>query len=398
MMVETEGVIFVQATQQKKSCQKIVVRCDSQSFQQWAAALSFYNVSLSSLEHTLEHDLAHAAQDCAALFVIVDNRHIADEITIASLRAYMEENQQATSAMRIVFVADKQREIPSPLFRVLANYDIYDIIVPPKENALSFNPYVEVARVLSQPKTYSDIVAYIAGAIVNPKLVGLSLAQELKEKTRAQTRIAIAQIDQRRGGSTHTALLLARTLVLLGYKVAFFVEPRTWKNIRRCYPRARCSVENGLITLSGIDFYRNEGFAGANGYDYVVADFGCARWIDLHPNNHALMLSDNFSTASLSILTSVVSPWADHASFERVLKIWQKKGELQKLGGVKFAFFGMPYDAVFENWQEAAQRLNSKAELYRIPYLPDPLHYEPKGDHCPELISLLSPVLHAKSR
>ena len=110
------------------------------------------------------------------------------------------------------------------------------------------------------------------------------------------------------------------------------------------------------------------------------------------------MLSDNFSTASLSILTSVVSPWADHASFERVLKIWQKKGELQKLGGVKFAFFGMPYDAVFENWQEAAQRLNSKAELYRIPYLPDPLHYEPKGDHCPELISLLSPVLHAKSR
>ena len=65
---------------------------------------------------------------------------------------------------------------------------------------------------------------------------------------------------------------------------------------------------------------------------------------------------------------------------------------------MKFAFFGISHDAVYENWQEAAQRLNPKAELYRIPYLPDPLHYEAKEHHCPELIDILSPILRAKDR
>ncbi len=300
--------------------------------------------------------------------------------------------------MRIAFVADRKRETPSYLFRVLANYDIYDIIVPPKTNLTDFNPYVEVAQVLSVPKSYSAIVAYLTGSIVNPKLMGLSAADELKERSRAQVRIAVAQIDQRRGGSTHTSLLLARTLVLLGYKLALFVDERTWKNLRRCYPRARCSVANGLITLSGIDFYRNEGFARVNGYDYVLADFGCARWIDLNADDRAEALGENFHTAQLAVLTSVVSPLADHAPFERVLKIWQRQGALQNLGGVKFAFFGMPYDAVFNNWCATAQQLNAKAELYRIPYLPDPLHYEPQGTHCPELVAILAPVLRAKDR
>lgn len=380
------------------SQQKIVLRCSAKTHGQWAAALSFYHIAFASKELPLEKELNRAAADQTDLFVIIDDPQESDEQLISALRAYMETEERPASRMRIAFVASRTRELPSPLFRVFVNYDLYDIIVPPKVNILDFNPYVEVARVLSQPKSYSDIVPYVAGDIVNPKLVGLSASDELRERTRAQVRIAVAQIDQRRGGSTHTSLLLARTLALLGYKVALFVDERTWKNIRRCYPRARCSVANGLISLSGLDFYRNEGFAGANGYDYVLADFGCARWIDLDPDERSFALGENFRTAQLSILTSVVSPWGDHASFERVLKIWQKKGTLQNLGGVKFAFFGMPHDIVFENWREAAQMLNSKAELYRIPYLPDPLHYQPEGTHCPELIALLTPVLRSKDR
>ncbi len=388
----------MQTTPQKNTQQKIVLRCKPQSFDQWAAALSFYSVSLCAPERPLEKELAQAALDQTDLFVIIDDVQSSDESLVNSLRTYLETDQRATTRMRIAFVADRRRELPSSLFRILANYDIYDIIVPPKDNLLDFNPYVEVAQVLSRPKSYSEIVPYLAGEIVNPKLVGLTSAEALRERTRAQVRIAVAQIDQRRGGSTHTSLLFARVLVLLGYKVALFIDDRTWKNMRRCYPRARCNVENGMMTLAGIDFYRNEGFAGANGYDYVLADFGCARWIDLEPDQRAQTLGESFRSASLAVLTSVVSPWGDHASFERVLKIWQKKGELQNLGGVKFAFFGISHDAVYENWQEAAQRLNPKAELYRIPYLPDPLHYEAKEHHCPELIDILSPILRAKDR
>ncbi len=386
------------ATTHTKLPRTIVMRCLPQHFGQWETALSFYRVVHSSPDAPLEQELLHAAENNASLFVIVDNPHTADDALIASLRAYVQTPNASQSSMRISFIASAERETPSAFFRTLANFDIYDLIVPPRDNVRDFNPYVEVARVLSQPQTYSNIVAYLTGEIINPKLSGLPSAELLKERSRAQVRIGVAQIDERRGGSTHTALLLARTLVLLGYKVAFFIEEFAWKNIRRCYPRARCVVENGVITLSGIDFYRNRGFMSANGYDYVIADFGCARWIDLSPDKQACALKENFRSASLAVLTSVVSPLGNHSSFERVLKIWQKKQELQTLGAVKFAFFGMPHDAVFENWQKAAKHLNNKAELYRIPYLPDPLHYEAEAGHCPELVAILSPVLRAKDR
>ena len=233
----------MQTTLQKNTQQKIVLRCKPQNFDQWAAALSFYSVSLCSPERPLEKELAQAALDQTDLFVIIDDVQSSDESLVNSLRTYLETDQRATTRMRIAFVADRRRELPSPLFRILANYDIYDIIVPPKDNLLDFNPYVEVAQVLSRSKSYSEIVPYLAGEIVNPKLVGLTSAEALRERTRAQVRIAVAQIDQRRGGSTHTSILFARVLVLLGYKVALFIDDRTWKNMRRCYPRARCNVE-----------------------------------------------------------------------------------------------------------------------------------------------------------
>ena len=378
---------------------KVMMYCKPQDFSRWKAALSFYQVSQASLDEPLEKVLAQAASDQTDLFVVLDGTQSSDDSFMSSVRAYMEAEHRPASDMRIAFVASRKRETPSYLFRVLANYDMYDIIVPPKVNLADFNPYVEVAQVITVPKCYSDVVAHLTGSIVNPKLIGLSASEELRERSRAQVRIAVAQIDQRRGGSTHTTLLLARTLVLLGYKVAVFLDSRTWKNLRRCYPRARCNMANGLISLSGIDFYRNEGFARVNGYDYVLADFGCARWIDLEVDEPTEKLGENFHTAQLAVLTSVVSPLGDHASFERVLKIWQRKDMLQNLGGVRFAFFGMPYDAVFHNWCQAAQQLNAKAELYRIPYLPNPLHYEPSDEgHCPELISILGPVLRPKDR
>ena len=391
----------------------IYILCNPQDQSKWKESFSFYNVCFASPKNPLGNQLLQAAEHNASLFVIIDNTKVSDEQLIGALNTYyaaahsllVDKRGSSPSketapgkAMRIVFVADRSREIPSPLFRVLANFDIFDIIVPPKGNVLEFSPYVEVARVLSQPKSYSDIVEFIAGDIENPKLVGLSAGHSLSEKSRPQTRIAIARNDLHRGRATHTSLLLARTLVCLGYKVALFIDIETWKQLRRCYPRARCSVTNGLITLSGIDFYRNEGFARANGYDYVLADFGCALWIDLKPGDRARALEENFQTAQLAILTSVVSPLGDHYSFERVLKVWEKTGKLQNLSGVKFAFFGMPHQDVFENWTQAAQMLNSKAELYNLPYLPDPLRYEPKEGHCPELIALLSSVLRAKDK
>ena len=391
----------------------IYILCNPQEQTKWKESFSFYPVCFASLKEPLGNQLIQALENNASLFVVVDNQKIQDEHLIGALNSYyaavnstsassagknsLQENR-ANKAMRIVFVADRSREIPSPFFRVLANFDIFDIIVPPKGNVLEFSPYVEVARVLSQPKSYSDIVEFIAGDIENPKLVGLSAGHRLSENSRPQTRIAIARIDLHRGGATHTSLLLARTLVCLGYKVALFIDIETWKQLRRCYPRARCSVTNGLITLSGIDFYRNEGFARANGYDYVLADFGCALWIDLKPSERARALEESFQTAQLGILTSVISPLGDHYNFERVLKVWEKTRQLQNLGGVKFAFFGMPHKDVFENWTHAAQLLNNKAELYNIPYLPDPLRYEPKGQHCSELIALLSCVLRAKDK
>ena len=375
---------------------KVAMFCKPQDIVRWTAALAFYTVNPVSMDEPLEKELARAAADGTDLFVILDGMQSSDDALIASINAYMEVHQRPTGGMRIAFLAKPSRETPSYLFRVLANYDMYDIIVPPKGSLADFNPYVEVAQVITLPKSYTDVVRYLTGSIINPKLVNLSGAEQLKERSRAQVRIAVGQIDQRRGGSTHTTLLLARTLVLLGYKVAVFVDGRTWKNLRRCYPRARCNVANGLISLSGVDFYRNEGFARVNGYDYVLADFGCARWIDLDPDERAQTLEESFRTAQLAVLTSVVSPLGDHAPFERVLKIWQRKGQLQNLGGVKFAFFGMSHELVFNNWQQAAQQLNPKAELYRIPYLPDPLHYEPEGEYCPELVTILAPVMRPK--
>ena len=131
-------------------------------------------------------------------------------------------------------MAARHRETPSYLFRVLVNLDVLDIVAPPKEAGADFNGFYELAEVIAHPKSYSDIVALLAGNVINPKLIGLSSAEEMREKSRPQVRIAVAQIDQRRGGSTHTTLLLARTLVMLGYKTAVFLDSRTWKNLRRC--------------------------------------------------------------------------------------------------------------------------------------------------------------------
>lgn len=376
----------------------LVLYCKEEDRERWKAAMGLYEVTFANLTDPLEQSLLQAETQKADLFVIVDGAQESDEVLLAGVQRFREAQKRNDFGMRIAFVSDAAREVPSYLFRVLANFDVLDIVAPPRVNPQDYNPYYQLAEVISKPKCYSDIVALLTGNVINPKLIGLSTAEGLREKTRAQVRIAVAQMDQRRGGSTHTTILLARTLLLLGYKTAVFVDARTWKNMRRCYPRSRCNAANGLLVLGGIDFYKNEGFARINGYDYVIADFGCARWIDLQCTEEAAALEENFKTAQLAVLTSVVSPLGDHTPLERVLKIWQKTGQVSQLGGVKFALFGLPNEKVLENWRTAVQHVNPKAELYGIPYLPDPLNYEPQGAHCPELIGILSPVLRAKER
>ena len=255
---------------------RIVLLVAEEDYASWEAAFSFYDVSRVAPEDDLTVALQAAAGQSTDLFVIQDGL-LSDETILKGIQAFREASAQQNPLMRIVFLADEKRETPSYFFRVLVNLDVMDIIIPPKEKGADFNKYKEIAEVLAHPKCYSDVVALLTGSVLNPRLIGLSSSEEMRERTRPQIRIAVGQIDQRRGGSTHTSILLARTLVLLGYKVAVFVDARTWKNLRRCYPRARCNAANGLIVLSGLDFYRNEGFARVNGYDYVVADFGCAR-------------------------------------------------------------------------------------------------------------------------
>ena len=191
---------------------KVAMFCKPQDFDRWKAALAFYTVNPVSMDEPLEKELARAAADGTDLFVILDGMQTSDDALIASINAYMEVHQRPTGGMRIAFLAKPSRETPSYLFRVLANYDMYDIIVPPKGSLADFNPYVEVAQVITLPKSYTDVVRYLTGSIINPKLVNLSGAEQLKERSRAQVRIAVGQIDQRRGGSTHTTLLPASTL------------------------------------------------------------------------------------------------------------------------------------------------------------------------------------------
>ena len=378
--------------------QRIAIYCAAQMYPQWEKAFAAYSIVHADPAQPLTELLLKAAKSGVSLFAILDGAQKSDEEMLAAIQQYREIEGAQIPGMRIAFMAARHRETPSYLFRVLVNLDVLDIVAPPKEAGADFNGFYELAEVIAHPKSYSDIVALLAGNVINPKLIGLSSAEEMREKSRPQVRIAVAQIDQRRGGSTHTTLLLARTLVMLGYKTAVFLDSRTWKNLRRCYPRARCNVPNGLIVLSGIDFYRNEGFARINGYDYVLADFGCARWVDLNETPENKVLEESFRTAQLGVLTSVVSPLGDHTPFERVLKIWQKKNQLANLGGVKFSFFGLANEGILENWRTVAQRLNPKAELYSMPYLPDPLNYEVHEAHCPEIIQILAPVLRAKDR
>lgn len=363
---------------------RLQIYCPAQDYAQWEAALAVYDVSYANSETPLPQLLQNAQEQALDLFVIVDATAESDTYLIESIQAMREHDTGLQPALRIVFVANDSREIPSYLFRVLVNLDVFDLVSAryPRNGVESV--YTQVADLIFKSMSYSDAVPFFLNSIMNPHLVGLSDATKLHEKSRVQTRIAVAQIDVRRGGSTHTTFLLARVLVQLGYKVAVFVSAKTWNSMRRAYPRARHSIAAGLLTLSGVDFYRNEGFAQINGYDYVLCDFGCAQWIDINPSDRARELELNFQSAQLGVLTSVVSPFGDHSSFERVLKIWQKQAMLRNLGGVKFAFFGIPNAEVIENWRHIAQSLNSRAELYQMPYLPDPLHFQLEPGECVE--------------
>lgn len=379
---------------------KLAIYCKQEEFAQWEKALLVYSPMHATPEVPLLQQLQCALADGVDLFVIVDNAVESDATLIQAIQAIREGDQGLQPALRIAFIASDARETPSYFFRILANFDVFDLISArvPNDNAKSV--YVQLAEVLRHPKKYTDAVPFFSNSVANPLLFGLSEAQMLNETSRTQNRIAVAQIDQRRGGSTHTTFVMARALVLLGYRVAVFLQPRTWNNLRRVYPRARHSLPNGLVTLSGIDFYRNEGFAQINGYDYVLADFGCAAWIDLEPDEYALKMEESFSSAQVGVMTSVVSPFGDHSSFERVLKVWGRRGELQKLGGVKFAFFGIPNQEALDNWKTVAQELNAKAELYQLPYLPDPLHFDvksqPDGRLPQALLDIMRPVLRKR--
>lgn len=376
----------------------IALYCQEVNAAEWLKALSSFDVRSISSEESLCQALCDAAEQKIGFFIIDDLGATADTKLLTELRMFREKKDTGTGGMRIAFASSPDRKTPSYFFRVLVNLDVLDIAAPREGSSEAFDPIGETLKAIERPKTYGDVVDFVAGEIVNPRLINASQADELREKTRRQTRIAVAQIDTRRGGSTHTTLLLARTLRCLGYSVAVFLDSRSWKNLRRCYPRANCNLPNGLIVLADLDFYQNEGFARVNGYDFVVADFGCARWIDIKDGEQYAALEESFSSAQLGILTSVVSPYGDHAPFERVLKIWQKMGKLQNLGGVKFAFFGIPNAEVLANWQQAALRLNDNAELYEMPYLPNPLRYEPVGPGSSVLMELLAPVLRGKDR
>lgn len=360
----------------RRKQQKLEIYCKQEYFEQWKSALSVYDVSFANPEVPLLQLMQEAAKNDVDLFVITDNTQESDADVVQAIQTMRESDTALKPSLRIAFAAGEQREIPNYLFRVLSNLDVYDFASPRLQEQGAKSVYVQIADLLFCPKTYSEALPFFSDVVVNPYLIGLSDAVRLRENTRSQTRIALAQIDKRRGGSTHTTFILARVLALLGNKVAVFLPVSTWDSLRRAYPRARHNLAYGAVSLCGIDFYRNLGFAQINGYDYVLADFGCAEWIDIAPSKEALDLEQNFKTAQLGILTSVVSPFGDHSSFERVLKIWQRNETLQDLGGVKFAFFGIPNEGVLKNWESVAKNLNPKAELYALPYLPDPLHYE----------------------
>jgi hypothetical protein len=360
----------------RRKQQKLEIYCKQEYFEQWKSALSVYDVSFANPEIPLLQLMQEAAKNDVDLFVITDNTQESDADVVQAIQTMRESDTALKPSLRIAFAAGEQREIPNYLFRVLSNLDVYDFASPRLQEQGAKSVYVQIADLLFCPKTYSEALPFFSDVVVNPYLIGLSDAVRLRENTRSQTRIALAQIDKRRGGSTHTTFILARVLALLGNKVAVFLSVSTWDSLRRAYPRARHNLAYGAISLCGIDFYRNLGFAQINGYDYVLADFGCAEWIDIAPSKEALDLEQNFKTAQLGILTSVVSPFGDHSSFERVLKIWQRNETLHDLGGVKFAFFGIPNEGVLKNWESVAKNLNPKAELYALPYLPDPLHYE----------------------